>query len=207
MKKNFSTFVLFLLLIGAFPVSCDLICWNPCGCGEYTPAKDFQIKEFQIINFIQGQVYNPEVYYNKDEFFKVLDIKEYEFLTQSESKNIGAGLIQGVYACDPLGSKSTEILSEILVINKKEWISSESEIFPIGSDISSLFTISNYPNLAEESILDYLESEKNFYLGDALYFRWNSALEEEIELVFDIEIKMSDGTSFNFQEEKMRLQK
>jgi hypothetical protein len=207
MRKNSVAFLLFLVLFGAIPVSCDILCRDSCGCGKIEKTKNFIIKEFQIVNFIQGQVYNPEVFYNKDEFYKVLDIKEFEFLTQTESTNQGMGFIQGAFACDPIPPMSSESISNIQIINKREWISSEGEIFPVGTPISSQFTISDYPHLTGDTILDFLASGKSLFLGEGIFLKWESVLKEDSELVFDIEIKMTNGDVFSFQDEKMKLRK
>ncbi|MCL6261416.1 hypothetical protein M3O96_20115 [Aquiflexum sp. TKW24L] len=205
MNKNFTAFILFLFFFGAIPVSCDILCRDSCGCGKIEKANDFMVKEFQVVNFIRGQVYNPEVYYKKDEFYKVLDIKEFEFISQS-IPNQGMGFIQGAFACDPGPHMSAESIIDILIINKREWISFEGEIFPIGSDISSHFTISDYPHLSGESISDYLASGKRMFLGEGLFLKFESALIEDSDLMFDVEIKLSNGNNYYFQNEKMKIQ-
>jgi len=207
MKKNFVAFVLFLLMFGAIPISCDILCFDSCGCGNNAPPKDFSIKNFDVKDFLMGQTLNPDFYYPKDDFYKLIEVSDFEFLSQTGYSIPGAGFIQIAKACSPPPNQSKESITGIRVRTKKQFVVSPEENIEIGSDISGYFLISNYPSNLAETISDYLKVKPKIYLGHGLFLKWNSSLVENLELVFDIEIELSNGKIFVFDDEKMKLLK
>jgi hypothetical protein len=206
MKKNFKSFVLFLVLFGAFPLSCDLLCGG-CGCGINKAPKDFSIKDFQVGNVVLNRAFNSDIFYTKNELFKSIEVSEYDFLSQAKSSTSGSGFIQIATACSPAPSYSSESITNIIITNKKEWVSSTGDVFPIGIDISSHFTLSDFPHLSGKSISEFLSSGQKIILYQGFFLNWNTALLQYSELVFDIDIKVSNGNNYYFQDEKMKIQK
>jgi hypothetical protein len=207
MQKNFVAFFLFLVLFGAIPVSCDIICLDSCGCGNNAPPKDFSIQDFKVTDFLLGQTFNPDFYYPKEDFYKLIEVSDFEFLSQGEHYIPGSGFIQVGMACSPAPNVSKESNTGIMITTKKQFGILPEENIEIGSDISGYFLISNYPSNSAETISDYLKSEPRIYLGDGLFLKWNSSLVENLELVFDLKIELSNGKIFVFEDEKMMLLK
>jgi hypothetical protein len=205
MNKNFKSFVLFLVLFGAFPLSCDLLCGG-CGCGSNTAPKNFSIKDFQVGNVVLNRAFNPDIFYAKNELFKSIEVSEYDYLSQAKSSTGGSGFIQIATACSPPPSYSSESITNIIITNKKEWVSSTGDVFPIGTDISSHFTLSDFPYLSGKSISEFLSSGQKIVLYEGFFLNWNTALLQYSELVFDIEIKLSNGNNYYFEDEKMKIQ-
>ncbi|MCH6198378.1 hypothetical protein MMU07_02220 [Aquiflexum sp. LQ15W] len=207
MKKNFVAFVLFLLMFGAIPISCDILCLDSCGCGNNVPPKDFSIKDFEVKDFLMGQTFNPDFYYPKDDLYKLIEVSDFEFLSQTGHSILGAGFIQIAKACSPAPNESKESITGIMITTKKQFGVSPEKNIEIGSDISGYFLISNYPSNLAETISDYLNIKPKIYLGDGLFLKWNSSLVENLELVFDLKIELSNGKVFVFEDEKMKLLK
>ncbi|MCH6235132.1 hypothetical protein [Cognataquiflexum rubidum] len=207
MQKNFIAFFLFLVLFGAIPVSCDIICLDTCGCGDNPPPRDFSIKDFKANNFLVGQTFNPDFYYPKEDLYKLIEVSDYEFLSQAENPIRGTGFVQVTNACSPAPNKSSESITDIKITAKKQFGISSEKTVEIGSDISSYFLVTEYPSISGKSISEYLKEKPLIYLEEGLFLQWNSPLVENQELVFDIKIKLSNGKVFVFEDEKMKLLK
>lgn len=207
MQKNLVAFFLFLVFFGAIPVSCDIVCLDSCGCGDNPPPPEFEIKNFEVRDFLLGQTFNPESYYPKEDLYKLVEVSNYKFLSQAEVSNPGIGFVQVANACSPAPNKSSESITEIKITAKNEFGISLGESIETGTDISGYFSISSYPSNSVETISDYLKDRPKIYLGDGLFLKWNSPLIQNQELVFDIEIKLSNGNVFNFEDEKMLVLK
>ena len=205
MKKNFAAFAFFLLFFGVIPVSCDFLCRDSCGCGKTTPPADFNINELELGDFLMSGTFDPDLFYPKENLFKYIEIAEFEFLAISQQERIGLGFIQNAAACSPAPNKSTQFIADIQISNKKEWTSSSEGTVEIGADLRRFFLIKEYPTLSGRSIEDFLTDEPRFYLGENFYLEWNSPLTEDTELTFDLEIKLSNGEIFNFENEVMKI--
>lgn len=207
MQKNFVAFFLFLILFGAIPVSCDIICLDTCGCGDNPPPPSFTIKDFEASDFLVSQTFNPDFYYPKEDLYKLIEVSDYEFLSQAENPIQGTGFVQVATACSPAPNQSSESITVIKITAKKQIGISLGSDIAIGSDISGYFLVSNYPSNSAVTISEYLKEKPKIYLGDGLFLKWNSPLVENQELVFDLEIELSNGKVFVFEDEKMKLLK
>lgn len=207
MNKNFVSFIFFLFLFGAIPVSCDILCLDSCGCGENFPPKDFSIKGLSVNDFLLNQTFNPDFFYPKAELFKLIEVSQFEFLSHADHPNNTMGLIPLAKACSPAPNKSSESISQILITSKNQFVISSEQKIEVGTDISEYFVATGYPTSSGESISAYLADNPNIYLGEGLFLKWNFPLAENSELIFDIQIKLNNGESFIFENEKMMLLK
>jgi hypothetical protein len=207
MNKNFTAFALFLLLFGAIPVSCDIFCRGSCGCGPIQPSPDFSIKNMKISDFSIGQTFSPTVFYPKEDLFKLIEVSDYEYLSEIEQSGRDIQFIQAAIACSPAPNESVESITQIQITAKTQIPLSLEDTIEIGSNISDYFLVSIYPSSPGISIPNYLNEKPTIYLGEGLFLRWSSSLVENHELVFDIKINLSDGKVFTFEDEKMKLLK
>lgn len=206
MKKKMITIWALMLAIGIIPMSCDLFCRDSCGCGPSLPLREFSLEDLAIGDLLIGNsAFNPELFYPKDQYFKVIEILEFEYLTENQYFEGGYYFFNKVYACSPLPNFSIQGITELRIVNKKETVLSESNLILEEQDISEKFLITNYPSIDGQAIVSFLEEEQKFYLGESFFLKWNDFISGETELIFDIFIRLSDGQEFLFTDEVMKI--
>ncbi|WP_194976883.1 hypothetical protein [Aquiflexum lacus] len=206
MKKKLIAIWTMMLAFGIIPMSCDLFCRDSCGCGSPIPMREFSIKDLTIGDLVIGtSAFNPDLFYAKDQYFKVIEISGFEYLTENQDFKFSFHFFNSVYACSPAPNISFQHIAELKIINKKETVLSESNLILEAQDISEKFLISNYPSIDGQAIISLLEEEQKFYLGESFFLKWNESITGETELIFDIFIKLSDGQEFLFADEVMKI--
>lgn len=206
MKKKLIGIWVGFLAIGVIPMSCDLFCQNPCGCGPMSPSREFSIKDLAIGDLVIGtSAFNPELFYAIDQYYKVIEITGFEYSTEFQETKISFPLINSVYACSPAPQTSIQKLTDLKIINKKETTLSNNNLILEDQEITDRFLISNYPTTTGQTITMFFENEQVMYMGEPFYLRLNETISNETELNFDIQIKLSDGQEFNFEDEVMKI--
>jgi hypothetical protein len=206
MKKKMVAIWALMLIIGAIPMSCDLFCRDSCGCKPLPPPKKFSIKDLNIQDFVLGNsAFNKETFYPKDQYFKSINVMDFEFISQNQESKMSYFFITGVYACSPIPPSSIQTFTEIKIINKKEITLSDNNLVLKDQEITDKFLISNYPRPSGENITYFLENEQWIFMGEPFYLRWEGSISNETELTFDVFIKLDDGQEYFFEEEVMKI--
>lgn len=195
-----------MLLLGIIPTSCDIFC-DPCGCKPLATVKNFTIKNLGTDNIVLNvERFNPESFYDRDQYFKVIKIVDFDLISEKNRNKKSSSFISGAFACSPLPSFSVQSLSGLKIVNKQETEVSENDILTINQDISERFLVTDFPQFEGKLISELLKDEKKFEMGESLLIQWKDDLSEgTLELLFDIKITLSDGQEFELENEVMRL--
>jgi hypothetical protein len=196
-----------MLFLGIIPTSCGIFCNDSCGCKPLPPVKDFSIRNFGTENIVLNiDSFNPESFYDREKTFKVVKIVDFEFISENNTEKEGFGIISGAYACSPNPSFSVQLISGLKIINRQETTISEADILAVNQDISERFLVTDFPQFEGKTISQYLIEGKKLELGESLLIQWkDDLLGGTLELLFDIEIKLSDGQEFVLENESMRI--
>jgi hypothetical protein len=206
MKKKMITIWALMLAIGIIPMSCDLFCQNSCGCGPMSPSREFSIKDLAIGDLVIGtSAFSSELFYAIDQYYKVIEITGFEYLTDFQEIKISFSLINSVYACSPAPQTSIQKLTDLKIINKKETTLSNNNLVLEDQEITDRFLISNYPTTTGQTITLFLENDQVMYMGEPFYLRLNETISNETELNFDILVKLNDGQEFKFEDQVMKI--
>lgn len=206
MKNKFIAIWALMLAIGIIPMSCDLFCMDSCGCGPSSPFKEFSIKNLAFGDLVIGTSdFNPDFFYSKDQYYKIIEITSFEYLTEYRKTKMVFHFINGAYACSPIPPYASQRFVEIKIINKKETNLSDNNVILEGQDISDFFLMSNYPTTTGQMITSYIETGQRIFMGEPFYLRWNKSITNDTELNFDIMVKLSDGQEFKFEKELMKI--
>ncbi|MDX5478732.1 MAG: hypothetical protein LPJ98_09775, partial [Cyclobacteriaceae bacterium] len=127
MKGKIFLLWLIMIVMGVLPTACDLFCRDSCGCRPLPPARNFIITDFSTEDFVLNITnFDPESYYDRDKYFKVIQVAQIEFITENTSKSPGISFISAAYACDPIQGISEQRLISLEIINLKETVLSET---------------------------------------------------------------------------------
>lgn len=206
MKKKMVIIWALMLMGGIIPMSCDLFCRDSCGCKPLPPTKEFSISGFDMKDLIIGSsAYNPDTFFPTDQYFKVIEVSEFEFLTQNQESKMNSFFINAAFACSPIPPNASQSIAELKIISKKTISLDEDDVILEDQEVTNRFVISNYPSMNAESITSFLENEQWIFLGEPFYLRWEDSISKETELQFDVFIKLSDGQEFFFENEVMKI--
>jgi hypothetical protein len=206
MKRKLIFIWALMLGISILPMSCDLFCRDSCGCKPLPPTKEFSISDFNIKDLIIGSsAFDPETFFPTDQYFKVIEVSEFELLSQNQEPKTSLYFINGAYACSPIPPIAMQSIAELKIINKKTISLADDDVISEDQEVTDRFVISNYPSMNSESITSFLENEQWIFLGEPFYLRWVNSIAKETELQFDIFIKLSDGKEFLFEDEVMKI--
>lgn len=194
-----------LLGLALLPISCGIICNNPCGCGADNEAKDFSIKSFETLTLIgnNAEQVNPSDSYPFDEVVKGIRIDEFQLLASVENSSKGMPGI--VFACSPRPIQSAENLKKIQIINLKELTLSSGEILKMGDDISDFFEMNYYFSLGSQPIEEFLEGTLPMYADELYKLAWINDPIDELSLQFTIRLILESGREFSLEDEVLNI--
>ncbi|MFC0264123.1 hypothetical protein [Fontibacter flavus] len=207
MKGKIFLLWLFMIVMGVLPTACDLFCRDSCGCRPLPPARNFIITDFSTEDFVLNITnFDPESYYDRDKYFKVIQVAQIEFITENTSKSPGISFISAAYACDPIQGISEQRLISLEIINLKETVLSETETLMVGQNISDRFNLTDFPQFPGKAIAEFIQQENYFRTGESLLLQWKDELNGgTLDLEFTIILKLDDGKEFIFEHELMKI--
>lgn len=196
-----------MIVMGVLPTACDLFCRDSCGCKPLPPARNFVITDFSTEDFVLNITnFNPDSYYDRDKFFKAIQVAQIEFISENNPNKSALGFFSAAYACSPLENTSEQRLIALEVINMKETALSETERLMVGQDISYKFTLTDYPQFAGKTIAEFIQQKDFFRTGESLLLQWKDELKGgTLDLEFTIILKLDDGKEFIFEHELMKI--
>jgi len=195
-KRTYLTFWLFSFL-ALMPMSCGLFCTDSCGCGPSPPLKNLVVKSFEAetIN-ADGQQIQPTLSQPYNQVFKVIRIKDFEYVSLNtfdffEPWNLGTA-----FACSPIPPSTKNTLYLIQILNQKEITLGNGTKFELGEDISSYFGMSHFygPNLI--SISNFIGPGIKMIQEDNFKIGFLKDPEKEINLGFTIRLVFDNGEEF-----------
>ncbi len=208
MKNKYVAFFLFLTMMGIFPISsCVDQCDGPCGCYPVFENPDFTISAFSVENLYRADnnfIVDPNRYYFHQTLYKAFWVSGLREIANNSPSTSGSFFSNMAFACSPPESFSTETLKSIRIINKKRVQINQQEILEIGQQINDYFNLT-LTFQVEYSIDDFLKRNHKFLKDERLYLKFNSPPNDNIEIMFDIEIELDNDKTFVFNNETMKV--
>lgn len=208
MKSTYKRIILsssILLGLALLPISCGIICNDPCGCGDDIEVKDFSIESFEALTMEvnNGQQVSALETYPFDEIVKVLRIDEFQILASVE--NSSSGIPGFAFACSPRPIQSAENLEGIQIINLKEVTLSSGEILKVGDEISNFFEMNYYFSSGSQPIEEFLEGTLPMYADELFKLAWIYDPIDELSLQFTICLILESGREFSLENEVLNI--
>jgi len=190
--------------MGLLPISCGIICNDPCGCGPEFEVKDFKITEMEALTLVgDGQQVSPNGLYDYDLVVKGIRIKSFQTVAQAGFTNSS---IPGLaYACSPRIPQSVENLSDIKIINLQEFVAPDGKTYGTGDDLSHFFGMNYYFEEGTDSIKDFLDGTLELYPDDLFKLAWLVEPKEELNLKFTIRVQLENGLEFALTDEGLNI--
>ena len=208
MRYRILTFLLLLLFMGIIPISsCVDQCDGPCGCYPVFENPDFTISTFSSETLFRADInftVDPNRYYFHQTLYKAFWVSGLKKVSMTNSPSFNSIFSNNALACSPPESFSIETLKSIRLINKKNVQINPDLIFEIGQEINEHFKLTLTFHM-EYSIDDFLKRGHKFLKDERLYLKFGSVPEGNTEIMFDIEIELSNGNVFVFNNETMRV--
>lgn len=210
MKYKLIAFFLLLTFIGVIPItSCVDQCNGPCGCFPVFEAEEHSITQLAIepvFRHAQSQPFNPEMFYFYQTLY--LGISASDFRQVSEkTENIAhrSGFFPPALAnCSSGEIVSIEKLSRLKVINRSAIQITEDIFLEEGEDITDKFVATtNFQQMV--SIEDFLKRGYRFQEKVRFHIRFNQKPRSNSDLVFDVVLELSNGNSFVFRSQRLRI--
>ncbi|MBN3519646.1 hypothetical protein JYB62_06480 [Algoriphagus lutimaris] len=184
--KNSITTLLIFLVLALLPISCDVVCNNPCGCGPAPQVRNFNIISFSSASYnLNGIKVSNELFLPYNEVYKSIKVEDFEFVSQAEpdSKGNFPGL---AFACSPVPPKSTNSLLYLEIYNSNEVTLGDGTVLKVGEVLNDYFEISSDFTTSPKSIADFFTEKQEIYSFEPfkLYFIKNP--EKEIVITFSV---------------------
>lgn len=194
--------------MGIFPISsCVDQCDGPCGCYPVFENPDFTISTFDIETLYRADinfVVDPNRYYFHQTLYKAFWVSGLREISMSTSSYFGSLFSNNAMACSPPESFSIETLKALRIINKKRIHVNQHEIIEVGEEIHDKFKMT-LTFQVEYSIEEFLKRSHKFLKDERLYLKFTSVPENNLEIMFDIEIELDNGNVFVFNNETMKV--
>ncbi|WP_194774631.1 hypothetical protein [Pararhodonellum marinum] len=206
MKHKIFSVVAFGLFMGLLPISCTDLCNGPCGCNPVFTTPEMSVRGFSsetLFRTDNNEPINPSLFYHFNALYKAFWVSDTELLSQTTSEGNGPWFTQKAVACSVLEAHSKETLQSLRVINKRV-TQLPGETLIMDQDITNKFFITETFQV-EYEISDFLKTSKNFFRDENLYLKFRTPPQGETELLFVIEIELSDGEMFTLDNETMRI--
>jgi hypothetical protein len=208
MKINWMAFFFVALFMGIIPISsCVDQCNGPCGCYPVYENQDFSITTFSSETLFRADrnfIVDPNRYYFHQTLYKAFWVSGLRELTENNRIQSSSLFSQAAFACSPASSFSVESLKSIRLINKKPIRVNENETLQEGDIINDKFIITlNFQ--IERRIEEFLKTNHRFQKNERLYLKFTSKPDNNIEIMFDIEIEVDNGTVYIFNSETMKI--
>ncbi|MGY6741381.1 MAG: hypothetical protein ACXIUQ_01495 [Cecembia sp.] len=199
-----------LTFMGVIPItSCVDQCDGPCGCFPVFEAEEHSITQLTIepvFRHAQSQPFNPEMFYFYQTLY--LGILASDFRQVSEkTENIAhrSGFFPSALAnCSSGEIVSIETLNGLKVINRTAIQITEDIFLAEGEDITDKFVATtNFQQMV--SIEDFLKRGHRFQEKVRFHIRFNQKPRSNSDLVFDVILELSNGNSFTFRSQRLKI--
>lgn len=184
--KNSITTLLVFLVLALLPISCDVVCSNPCGCGPAPQVRSFNIISFSSASYnSNGVEVSDELFLPYNEIYKSIKVEEFEFVSQGEP--VFKGALPGMaYACSPVPPKSTNALLYLEIYNSNEVTLGDGTVLQVGEILNDYFEISSDFTVSPKKIEDFFTEKQEIYSYEPfkLYFTKNP--EKETVITFSV---------------------
>lgn len=194
MKKNLFFSLIFLVVMGIIPVSCDIFCnRDSCGCGPIPGNRDYFIKTLRLekVTF-DNQSYQEDRFYDYNQVGISLEVNDYEFVSEAPTDNSHNWFVSAAMACDPVPPQSVQKISSITILATNHFIYSEGQSFEIGQDISELFNINGV------AFSHYTSLDRTLFLGENIYIKLQNGPAQPTELHFSLMVVLNDQSEHVF---------
>lgn len=202
-RKTFGITAVLYLFLAMIPMSCGLFCRDSCGCGPKFSQQIFRIRSFELITAaFDGQRIFPDDMQPWDQYYKGLEVKDFDFITSSEGLKATFGV---ALACDPAPAKSDKKLLDIRIINLKEANLGDGTVLQVGDDISELFGINRFFAEGLQPIDSYLSEGYLLFLDEMLKIGFLQDPGKDLSLSIEISLILENGTTFRFDNEPFTI--
>lgn len=186
------------------PMSCGVVCDDPCGCGPDFEVKDFSITSMESLTLIgDGQQVFPSNILPYDEVVKAIRVDEFQTVAMNESSH---SRIPGVvFACSPRPAQSEENLADVKIINLIEVTLASGETLKVGDDISEYFGMNYYFSSGTEPITEFLENTLPIFKDDLFKLAWVNDPMEELSLQFTVRVILESGREISITDEVLNI--
>jgi hypothetical protein len=201
MKPSKPFFLFLVILMGFFPLSCDLFCPDTCSCGGLTPSRDFVIDSMRVDIVVNNQHADPSQEYSIEEL--VLRVWPDEVTYASANNHAKAfSFVSSVFACDPIPPGSAHPLKAIKVSTNAgfEW---KGRVIESTEDITDLFRVAGFAS--DPSFAYLLQNRFNFLGQEPLKIRLIDQPDTATAMDINLELTLSDGRKFLFERLKFRV--
>jgi hypothetical protein len=201
--KKLSIAFLILLFTGSIPVSC---CLDSCGCGG-SSVKDFKIISMGVrTSDANGADVDEEQFHDFENVVKSIFVEEKEFVAFETQKSVGSFFATSAFACSPADPEAIQMLRQVKVISETDvFFENENDRIIDGEDISERFNIGSMHRFQFKSLDQFVTEQSPLWLSDEYQLILVNAPYHDTELVFTIEIELSDNTSFQFENQTLRV--
>lgn len=202
-KKTLGITAILYLMLALVPMSCGLLCRDSCGCGPTFPPQKFRIISFELITVgFDGQRIFPDDIRPWDEYFKGLEIKDFDFLSTSKTSWSSFGI---ALACDPVPPSNEKKVIDLKIINLSENSLGDGSVLKVGDDISDLFGVNDFFAIGLEPIDNYFSGGLPLYLDRKLKVGFLQDPGKELTLTTKISLILEGGTEFTFDQEPFTI--
>lgn len=195
-KRLFTTVSLFSLL-ALMPMSCNLFCYDSCGCGPTPEPYLFVVQSFITQTVDETGTETPETEMKPfDQVFKSLRIEEYELHTQSMIESPRFSSFGTALACSPLPPESKYTLYLVQIINQTEFTLIDGSTFSVGDNISTLFGMSHLYAPGLSTIKNFMAPGLKPSLEDYFKIGFLENPEKELKLKFTIRFVFDNAQEY-----------
>jgi hypothetical protein len=191
-----------VIFLGIIPISCIDQCDGPCGCNPVFEVEDYSITTFSTETLFRAdrnfQV-DPNRFYFHQTLYKAFWVSGLKPVTELEPDKKGILFTNSALACSPRESYSIERLKSLRLINKRKVKINESFTLEEGDVINEKFVMTQ--NFQQEfELAKFIDNKHRFLKNERLYLKFIAVPNQNIELFFDLEIELDNGSVYIFNE-------
>lgn len=203
--------ILFLVVfLGLVPLACEKEkCEDPCGCGDGPKISQFEIKDMGLrpIETDDHTDIDTAQYYHVSKIAIAVSITDQRNIALQSPKSTFS-FTSSAYACSPIGPRSNQFIENVIITAANTvTYKAQTVLIKKGDTITDLFIFDLYsPHPANsESLEEFLSSKPTLDGYGSFYFRLNPAPYQPTTLVIDVEVTLSDGQIFKFEDEILKV--
>ncbi|MCL6258844.1 hypothetical protein M3O96_07095 [Aquiflexum sp. TKW24L] len=187
--------------MGILPVSCIDQCDGPCGCNPVFEVEDFSITTFSAETLFRADrnfEVDPNRFYFHQTLYKAFWVSGLKPVSEIQPAK-GFIFSNAALACSPRESYSVERLKSIRLINKRKVKINETLTLEEGGVINENFRMTQ--NFQQEfELAKFIDNQHRFIKNERLYLKFIAVPNQNIELFFDLEIELDNGSVYIFNE-------
>lgn len=195
MKANKPFFFLLLILMGFLPLSCDLFCFDECGCGRLPTPRNFVIDSMTVGVLANNQEVDPTQSYAVEDLIIRIMVDEVTYANASTHTK-SFSFFSAAFACDPIPPGSAHHLTAIKITSNTtlDW---NGLAIDSGEEITELFRVAGFgSDTSFESLIRY---RFNFLGQIPLDIRLINQPDVETAMDINLELTLSDDRVFRFE--------